>query len=108
MHLYLIRHAQSYVNLPDWTKGNTDAALTDLGREQAETLARRFSQEVTSVDALYASDMMRAREESSSGRGSRSILAPAYALGRALASIAVRVAEETWERWLDERLYFLG
>ena len=62
MHLYLIRHAQSYVNLPDWAEGNTDAALTDLGREQAEALARKFSQEVTSVDALYASDMMRAKE----------------------------------------------
>ncbi len=62
MHLYLIRHAQSYVNLPDWAEGNKDAALTELGREQASALARRFSQEVTRVDALYASDMMRAKE----------------------------------------------
>ena len=62
MHLYLIRHAQSYVNLPDWVEGNTDAALTDLGREQAEALAHSFSQEVTSIDMLYASDMARAKE----------------------------------------------
>ena len=32
MHLYLIRHGQSYVNLPDWTGVNADEPLTELGQ----------------------------------------------------------------------------
>lgn len=62
MNLYLIRHGQSYVNLPDWSEGNTDEALTDLGRQQAKALATYFPQEVPSIDWLYASDMARAKE----------------------------------------------
>ena len=62
MNLYLIRHGQSYVNLPDWAEGNTDTALTDLGRRQARALASYFPQEVSGIDTLYASDMARAKE----------------------------------------------
>lgn len=62
MHLYLIRHGQSHVNLPDWTGGNTDTALTDLGRQQAEALAAHFPRNIPAIDALYASDMARAKE----------------------------------------------
>lgn len=62
MHIYLIRHGQSYVNLPEWEHGNTDEGLTDLGKEQAAALARQLPREVPQIDALYASTMLRTRE----------------------------------------------
>lgn len=39
MHLYLIRHGQSFVNLEDWSGGNQDVGLTELGQRQAAALA---------------------------------------------------------------------
>jgi probable phosphoglycerate mutase len=62
MHLYMIRHGQSHVNLPDWAGGNTDEGLTELGQQQAAALAAWLPQEVPHIDALYASTMKRARE----------------------------------------------
>ncbi len=62
MQLYMIRHGQSYVNLPDWDKGNMDAGLTDLGQQQAAALAKWLPDHLTHVDALYASTMKRAQE----------------------------------------------
>jgi probable phosphoglycerate mutase len=62
MHLYLIRHGQSYVNLKDWTSGNLDEGLTELGQRQATALATWLPQVLPQVDALYASTMRRARE----------------------------------------------
>lgn len=62
MHLYLIRHGESFVNLKDWDKGNTDEGLTPLGQRQAHALAAWLPQEMNHVDALYASTMKRARE----------------------------------------------
>ena len=43
MHLYLVRHGQSYVNLPDWAKGNTDEPLTELGQKQAAGIGGIFA-----------------------------------------------------------------
>jgi len=62
MHLYFIRHGQSYVNLEEWAEGNVDAGLTDLGKRQAAALARWIPSHVPKIDALYASTMARARE----------------------------------------------
>lgn len=62
MHLYLIRHAQSHVNLEDWNGGNIDAGLTDLGRQQAILLSKWLHEEMPFIDALYCSTMQRARE----------------------------------------------
>ncbi len=62
MHLYLIRHGESFVNLKDWNKGNLDEGLTPLGRRQAEALAAWLPQEVPHIDVLYASTMRRALE----------------------------------------------
>jgi len=73
MHLYMIRHGQSYVNLKDWENGNLDEGLTDLGQRQAEAAAAWLPQELPSVDALYASTMRRARETAAR-------LAAAYAM----------------------------
>jgi probable phosphoglycerate mutase len=60
MHLFLIRHGQSLVNLTDWEHGNRDEGLTDLGQRQATAVARRLADE--DADVLYASTMLRARE----------------------------------------------
>ncbi|MFZ4657876.1 MAG: histidine phosphatase family protein [Caldilineaceae bacterium] len=38
MNLYLIRHGQSYINLPEWIGKNSDEALTELGQRQAAAL----------------------------------------------------------------------
>lgn len=62
MHLYFVRHGQSHVNLSDWTGGNTDEGLTELGQRQAEALGRWLPGVVPSVNALYCSTMRRARE----------------------------------------------
>ncbi|MBK8987274.1 MAG: histidine phosphatase family protein [Chloroflexi bacterium] len=62
MHLYMIRHGQSYVNLPDWDKGNTDEGLTELGQLQAEALAKWLPARLPHIDGLYASTMQRTRE----------------------------------------------
>jgi probable phosphoglycerate mutase len=62
MHLYMIRHGQSFVNLDDWENGNLDEGLTELGQRQAAALARWLVTEIPQVDVLYASDMRRAKE----------------------------------------------
>lgn len=62
MHLYLIRHGQSYVNLSDWQHGNSDEGLTDLGHRQAKATAVLMAERLDAVDAMYASTMRRARE----------------------------------------------
>ncbi|HQY92269.1 MAG: histidine phosphatase family protein [Caldilinea sp.] len=62
MHLFLIRHGQSYVNLPDWSGTNWDQPLTELGQRQATALATWLPQRVEQAAAIYASTMLRARE----------------------------------------------
>jgi broad specificity phosphatase PhoE len=62
MHLYMIRHGQSYVNLKDWAQGNTDEGLTELGQSQAKSLGTWLPHIVPRVSKLYCSTMQRARE----------------------------------------------
>jgi len=62
MHLYLVRHGQSHVNLEEWESGNTDEGLTELGRKQAQALAQWLINQPLSIDTIYASSMRRARE----------------------------------------------
>lgn len=62
MHLYLIRHGQSYVNLKEWDGGNQDTGLTELGHRQAAALGAWLPAEVPAIDAIYASTMQRALE----------------------------------------------
>jgi broad specificity phosphatase PhoE len=58
----MVRHGQSFVNLPDWQGGNVDVGLTDLGHRQAEALAGWLHSKHPTIDALYCSTMRRARE----------------------------------------------
>ena len=62
MHLYVIRHGQSHVNLAEWESGNTDEGLTELGQRQAAALGRWLPGHVPEIDALYTSTMRRALE----------------------------------------------
>jgi 2,3-bisphosphoglycerate-dependent phosphoglycerate mutase len=65
MHLYLIRHGESYVNLEDWKPeegGHYDTGLTELGQRQAAALAAWLPKELPDIDGIYASTMQRARE----------------------------------------------
>ena len=62
MHLYVIRHGQSHVNLKEWDSGNTDEGLTELGKKQAAALAKWLPEHVPHVDSIYASTMRRALE----------------------------------------------
>ncbi|MEW6736146.1 MAG: histidine phosphatase family protein [Acidobacteriota bacterium] len=54
----LVRHGQSTGNALKFYTGQTDAELTELGRQQAELTALALAQE--SFTALYSSDLRRA------------------------------------------------
>lgn len=62
MHLFLIRHGQSHLNLPDWQGGNADVGLTEKGKAQAAALALWLPTKVTAPKAIYCSSMQRAIE----------------------------------------------
>jgi broad specificity phosphatase PhoE len=58
--LILVRHGESTWNREHRIQGQLDPPLSDLGRRQAELLARRLSG--SEPDAIYASDLKRAME----------------------------------------------
>ena len=57
--IYLIRHAQAEGNLYRMMQGHWDGGVTELGLRQIDALAERFK--TLPVDALYSSDLYRAR-----------------------------------------------
>lgn len=61
MHLYLVRHGQSYVNLPDWTGEDLDMPLTPIGEQQAEAVAQWIAEHVD-AGRLYASTLKRTQQ----------------------------------------------
>ncbi len=61
MHLYLIRHGQSYINLADYAGGHRNEPLTDLGEKQAEAAAVWIKENIAARH-LYCSTMMRTRQ----------------------------------------------
>ena len=56
--LILVRHGETDWNAERRWQGHSDPKLNDAGREQA----RRLAGELARVDALYSSDLARARE----------------------------------------------
>lgn len=62
MHLYVIRHGQSYVNLSTWDGKDSDMPLTPLGEQQTEALANWLPNYLSKVDAIYSSTMKRPRQ----------------------------------------------
>ena len=58
--LLLVRHGETDWNAEGKLQGHTDRPLNDYGRHQAQILGDRLAAE--QIDALYASDLSRARE----------------------------------------------
>jgi broad specificity phosphatase PhoE len=58
--ILLARHGESDWNRSQQWQGFADRPLTELGRRQAAELAERLA--VTELDAVYSSDLQRARE----------------------------------------------
>ena len=58
--LLLVRHGETDWNAEGRLQGHTDRPLSDVGRRQAERLADELAGE--RLDAVYASDLARARE----------------------------------------------
>jgi probable phosphoglycerate mutase len=61
--IYLIRHAEAEGNLYRRIHGWYDGAVTDMGYRQIEALKQRFAD--IKIDAVYSSDLKRARETAS-------------------------------------------
>ena len=58
--IIMVRHGQSVANLEERFAGYSDFDLTDLGRRQAELAAEYLYNSGQKVDAIYASDLLRA------------------------------------------------
>ena len=67
--IYLVRHAQAEGNLYRRTQGWYDSHLSQLGERQVQALAKRFQN--IHVDAVYSSDLLRARSTALAVAGPR-------------------------------------
>jgi len=60
MFLYLVRHGESTHNAEQRIQGQSDAALSELGRRQSEAVADALAK--LPIDAVYSSPLCRAME----------------------------------------------
>lgn len=60
LELWLVRHGETEWNRRGLVQGDSDVPLNDLGVRQAQALAGRIGHEM--FDAVYASDLSRARK----------------------------------------------
>ena len=61
-HITLLRHGESDGNAAGIIQGQQNHALTALGRQQAEILARRWKARGVAFDCIIASPLSRARQ----------------------------------------------
>lgn len=59
--VFVVRHGETSANLEGVWHGSTDTPLTELGHTQAARAARWFADAGIEADALYCSDLQRAR-----------------------------------------------
>jgi broad specificity phosphatase PhoE len=59
LRVFLVRHGETVWNREGRVQGHTDVPLSAAGVEQARRMARRFAEE--KIDAVWSSDLMRAR-----------------------------------------------
>ncbi|MBD5546701.1 MAG: histidine phosphatase family protein [Lachnospiraceae bacterium] len=62
MKLYLVRHGETDWNIESKIQGQTDIALNERGRQQAEEFAARIAGGDYQVDSIYTSSKQRALE----------------------------------------------
>lgn len=62
MHLYVVRHGETWANAEQRYLGSLDPGLTELGRQQAEALGEHLPK---NLDALVVSPRIRATETAS-------------------------------------------
>ena len=60
--LFIVRHGETDWNLKGIHQGHTDSPLSRKGEHQAQLLGMRFAGEGTRFDAVYSSDLGRARK----------------------------------------------
>jgi len=60
LRIIFVRHGQTVYNNESRYQGHTDAALSDLGRKQADRVAERLKN--TRLAAVYSSDLSRAKD----------------------------------------------
>jgi broad specificity phosphatase PhoE len=75
--VYLARHGQSDWNAAGRWQGHADRPLTELGRRQAAELVRALAG--VQLDAVYSSDLRRARETAEAVAASRGLTVTALA-----------------------------
>lgn len=61
-HLFACRHGQNEDNVTNTLNGHRDLPLTDLGRAQAQALAKKLRDEGTTFDEIYCSPLSRAKD----------------------------------------------
>jgi broad specificity phosphatase PhoE len=62
LRIFLIRHGQSEANKEHIIQGHMESPLSDLGRDQAKTVGKKLLDSKTTFDAIYSSDLIRAKE----------------------------------------------
>lgn len=62
MKLYLVRHGETDWNIENKIQGQTDIALNDKGRQQAEEFAAKIADKNYQIERIYTSSKIRARE----------------------------------------------
>lgn len=85
--LLLVRHGETDWNAAGRLQGHTDRPLNEYGRSQAEALAEKLAAD--EIDAVYASDLARARETAG---------IVAARLGLAVA-LHADLREKNWGNW---------
>jgi len=61
-HITFLRHGESVGNAEGYHQGQSDFPLTDKGRQQAHSLAKRWQEEGKHFDAAISSPLARAKE----------------------------------------------